>query len=400
MHYAVPRIFERAGMLESLFTDLSAQFFHLNRVDRVLPRSLRFGRLDRLLQRQVQGVPRDKIIHFPSLALRYGYALKQAGSEGERDEAHLKAGEEIGRAAIRHGLGRATAVYAFNSAASAVFAIARTLGVRTILEQTIAPRRIEQTILRQEREVWPGWERSDERADRAGEAFCRREAEEWTAADVILCGSEFVRQGIELASGPIEKCSVVPYGVDSLALPMAHCPPKAESRFRVLFVGSVGLRKGIQYLLEAAERLRSKRIEFRVVGPLHVEAVGASRLERSLNLLGPRPRSAIPQEYAQADVVVLPTLLEGSATVCYEAMAARRPVITTPNAGSVVRDGIDGYIVPARDAEALANRIDELASAPERARQMGLSASQRAAEYTVARYGERLLAAVEPLGSQ
>jgi glycosyltransferase involved in cell wall biosynthesis len=400
MHYAVPRVLEQAGMLELFFTDLSAQVFYLNRVARLLRRVFRFSKVERLLQRQVQGVPRAKIINFPLLALKYDWALKQAATDGDLDEAHLHAGDAIGRAAGRRGLGRAAAVYAFNSAASALFAIARSLGMRTILEQTIAPRIIEREMLRQERGAWPGWERSQsERDERVAQAVCRREAEEWAAADVILCGSEFVQRGIELAGGPVEKCRIVPYGVDGIGPPMVRWQSKAQSRFRVLFVGSVGLRKGVQYLLEAAERLRSTSIEFRVVGPLHVGAIAATRLQRTVSLVGPRPRGAIPQEYAQADVVVLPTLLEGSATVCYEAMAAGRPVITTPNAGSVVRNGVDGYIVPARDAEMLASCIAKLATEPDRARQMGISASQRAAEYTVARYGERLLAAIEPVVS-
>jgi glycosyltransferase involved in cell wall biosynthesis len=388
-------------MLEVFFTDLSAQVFHLDRVGRVLPPFLRFGKFERLLQRQVQGVPPAKIMNFPLLAVRYGCALMRATTDGDLDEAHLKAGEEIGRAAANRGLGQATAVYAFNSAAWALFEIAHRLGMRTILEQTIAPRAIERVMLRQERGAWPGWERSQNARDEGlAEAFCRREVEEWAAADVILCGSEYVRRGIELAGGPVEKCRVVPYGVDGVEPLMARRQARTGARFRVLFVGTVGLRKGVQYLLEAAERLRSTSIEFRIVGPLHVEAIGSARLKRTLSLVGPRPRGAIPQEYAQADVVVLPTLLEGSATVCYEAMAAGRPVITTPNAGSVVRDGVDGYIVPVRDAEALASRIAELAAKPEQVLQMGISASQRAAEYTVERYGERLLAAIEPVMSR
>ena len=63
---------------------------------------------------------------------------------------------------------------------------------------------------------------------------------------------------------------------------------------------------------------------------------------------------------AAADVFVFPSLFEGSAVVTYEAMACGLPCIATAEAGSVVRHGRDGLIVPARDVEALANAMERL----------------------------------------
>ena len=65
--------------------------------------------------------------------------------------------------------------------------------------------------------------------------------------------------------------------------------------------------------------------------------------------------------YQQADIFVLPSIEEGSALVTYEAMACGLPVVTTPNAGSVVRDGVEGFIVSIRDPDALAERIESVA---------------------------------------
>ncbi len=100
------------------------------------------------------------------------------------------------------------------------------------------------------------------------------------------------------------------------------------------------------------------------------------------------------REYDWADVFVLPTICEGSATVCYEAMAAGLPVITTPNAGSLVRDGVDGFIVPIRDAEALADKIMAVETDRELLRTMSDNAAQHARDFTWERYAERLIAAV------
>jgi len=93
--------------------------------------------------------------------------------------------------------------------------------------------------------------------------------------------------------------------------------------------------------------------------------------------------------------MVLPALAEGSAYVCYEALACGLPVITTPNAGSVVRDGIEGYIVPIRDADALAERIMRLAHNRPLLAEMSNRAVARAEEYVWERWSERLLGAIE-----
>jgi glycosyltransferase involved in cell wall biosynthesis len=77
--------------------------------------------------------------------------------------------------------------------------------------------------------------------------------------------------------------------------------------------------------------------------------------------------------------------------VTYEALAAGLPVITTPNAGSVVRDGVEGFIVPIRNPESLAEKIDLLARNPELLAQMSQKARERAQEFSWAKYGERLV---------
>ena len=68
------------------------------------------------------------------------------------------------------------------------------------------------------------------------------------------------------------------------------------------------------------------------------------------------PHIEMPRLFRQADIFVFPSLHEGSALCTYEALACGLPVITTANSGSVVRHGIDGFIVPIRDVEALTEK--------------------------------------------
>jgi glycosyltransferase involved in cell wall biosynthesis len=112
------------------------------------------------------------------------------------------------------------------------------------------------------------------------------------------------------------------------------------------------------------------------------------------------PRERIHEEFAAADVFVLPSLAEGSAEVTYEALAAGVPVVTTVAAGSVVRDGVEGRIVPERDPEALADAIARIVEDRDRRARMSVAARERARDYTWERYGERLVGALRSVARQ
>jgi glycosyltransferase involved in cell wall biosynthesis len=94
--------------------------------------------------------------------------------------------------------------------------------------------------------------------------------------------------------------------------------------------------------------------------------------------------------YRQADVFVFPTLLEGLGLVVLEAMASGLPVITTASGPSdVVRDGVDGFVVPIRDSVAIAERLDFLRNRPEVRLAMGRNARERALQFTWSAYREK-----------
>jgi glycosyltransferase involved in cell wall biosynthesis len=136
------------------------------------------------------------------------------------------------------------------------------------------------------------------------------------------------------------------------------------------------------------------KAEFRMVGPIGVLPEARAKLAATLKLTGPIPRSEMRAQFEWADVFLLPSLCEGSATAVYEALAAGLPVICTDNTGSVVRHGIDGYIVPIRDVSETAEILRQFAGTPAALARMSDSARERARDFTVSRYGERLVAAL------
>jgi glycosyltransferase involved in cell wall biosynthesis len=385
MHYAVPRILAEAGLLEHLFTDICAvkgwPSLLPRRAARILPAAVR-----RLAGRIPYGVPVDRVSAFTQFGWRYAVRRARAKSSTEQTAAYLWAGKRLCELIGTRGFGAASGTYTFNGAGLELMQAARDAGLRCVMEQTIAPKGIERALLYEEHKRYPGWE--VESYDAHSDELISREEAEWNAADLVLCGSEFVREGIIQMGGPGARCRVVPYGVDALFAQRTFTP--RQGPLRVLTVGRVGLRKGSPYVLEAAKALKKEAI-FRMVGPIGVTARAEAELREHIELTGPVPRSEILQHYVWADVFLLPSVCEGSATVTYEALARGLPVICTTNAGSVVSDGADGFIVPVCNARAVIQALAHFIAQPAQIEILGARATARAREFSIAGYSERLL---------
>ncbi len=120
--------------------------------------------------------------------------------------------------------------------------------------------------------------------------------------------------------------------------------------------GGITQRKGIKYLLEAWRLVRRPGWRLQLLGALPADAGPLRPLSDEVEWLGRLPHAEVPARMASADVFVFPSLFEGSAVVTYEAMACGLPCIVTAEAGSVVRHGRDGLIVPARDVDGAGRR--------------------------------------------
>jgi glycosyltransferase involved in cell wall biosynthesis len=95
---------------------------------------------------------------------------------------------------------------------------------------------------------------------------------------------------------------------------------------------------------------------------------------------------------ARHDVFVFPSLFEGFGLVILEAMSQGLPVIVTPNTGAVgvVENGVDGFLVPVRDVEAICAVLEELVVRPGQLQAMRVAAQKKAAMFSWERYRERL----------
>jgi glycosyltransferase involved in cell wall biosynthesis len=174
--------------------------------------------------------------------------------------------------------------------------------------------------------------------------------------------------------------------------------PGAECTF--LFAGGITQRKGISYLLAAWARIRRPGWRLQLLGPLPASSGPLLPMLDQVELLGRVSHTEMPARMATADVFVFPSLFEGSAVVTYEALACGLPSVVTAQAGSVVRDGIDGFVVAPRDVDDLARRMEQLGNAPELRARMSAAARKRALEFDWPRYHEAVTAEVVELISR
>lgn len=384
---------EDAGLLQSFVTG----FYYdpngfLARMLSMLPARLSRPLERELLRRHRPALSAAHVRTMPALELAFVATARLPGSR--RFAPHVmrlrnRRFERAVAAIIRRE--RPAAVVCPDSCALAPFHAAREVGARCVLDQSIADQRTGLRILREEAELCP--EFADTLQLAQIEAFALNSSREPHAADRIVAGSDFVRSTLIDNGVDPSKITVVPYGADTLCF--RPPPPRRHARIvRVLFVGQLGQRKGIKYLLEAVKRLDRRDLELVVVGDPVGGTSGLMRYRGLFTHVTGVAHAEVHRWYQSADMFVLPSLFEGSARVTYEALASGLPVITTANSGSVVRDGIDGFIVPIRDVDALAAKIAGLADDRTLREQMGRNARARAEQFTWARYRRSIAAVV------
>jgi len=253
------------------------------------------------------------------------------------------------------------AAYAYEDGAAATFEAARAQGLRCIYDLPIGYWRVAHRIYAEEAECEPQWACTLSGMRDSSEKLARKDRE-LELADTVIVASSFTRQTIQAAPRCPSRVHVIPYGAPAEIAPQDE--RRSGAKLRVFFAGSLGQRKGLSYLLKAVDLVRAG-VELTLLGtkvsedcaPLN-EALARHRWIRTL------PHTEVLREMARHDVFVFPSLFEGFGLVLLEAMAQGLPVIATPHtaAPDLIQDGREGFLVPIRSSEAIAEKLDLLAS--------------------------------------
>lgn len=191
---------------------------------------------------------------------------------------------------------------------------------------------------------------------------------EYEEADYILLPSEFVKRSFIEKGFPEEKLLKVPYGfTNPVKSEISPTPLNKTKGFTILYVGTISIRKGIRYLIDAFNKLDVKFKRLIIVGPdANDGALTGVYLDSSVSFTGVLKDQQLVEAYKAADVFCLPSIEDGFGLVLGEALSFGLPIITTCNTGAddIITDGKEGYIVPIRDSKSIQTKLQNLADDP------------------------------------
>jgi glycosyltransferase involved in cell wall biosynthesis len=388
----------RAGLLDEFIT---ASYYDPRGRRARLARRLapaQFERLERLLLRRHDAeIPAERVRAHPwyDLAIRLESRLAASWPRTRRAVARRRTerfDERLMRIVERSHPG---ALLAFSDVGSGrTLPFCREQGIPAVLSVVHGDVRDELGVLEVEAERSPDFlpiYLGDARLDRDELAWLHdRRLRELELADRVVVPSEHIAATLVRHGTPRDRVRVIPYAADCRRFrPLADRGQAASCTF--LFAGGISQRKGIKYLLEAWRRIRRPGWRLQLLGPLPRDPGPLRPYLDEVQILGRVAHSEVAARMAAADVFVFPSLFEGSAVVTYEALACGLPSVVTADSGSVVRDGVEGFLVAPRDVESLAERLERLGTDPRLREEMGLAARARALSFDWPRYHAALV---------
>ncbi len=328
--------------------------------------------------RDEQGIPAEKIHTFPWLqapymmGMRYGLS-RWSWLNGEWAwQAHKTLDHYVSTR-----LKAPTALLALSGSGLYAGKRAQQLGGLHICDRGSSHIRMQDELLHEEYKRYGAqWYGIDQRT-------IAKEEAEYEQADFISVPSKFCVDSFLAKGVCANKVVKIPYGARLERFYPSHpIASKQDDEFRVLFVGQGGPRKGFIDLLIAFSLLQHPRKRLTLIGSLSPEAQAllSHAATSHVEFLGAVPNAQLREHYNRASVFVIPSIEEGLAMVMGEALACGCPVIASTNTGApdLFTDGQEGFIVPIRSPDLIADRLQQLSDEPILRERMSQAALARA----------------------
>jgi glycosyltransferase involved in cell wall biosynthesis len=397
---AVLRALDAAGLLAEFHTTLviGRRLATTRWLPAVLRRELSRRVLNDIPAARVRSLPFREAMR--TLRTRMGSALLPSFAPGP--EAVDAVYDDLDRAVaaeVARQPHRLRAVYAYEDGAVHTFRALRDSHVKAIYELPSPYWRAQREILSEERSLRADWASAiiDGLSDPDKQA---RKDEEVARANVVVVASTFAAKCLRERAPVGSRVEIVPYGAPPSLVQAPAMRAKTEP-LRLIYAGNLRQNKGIGYLFEAVQRLDIPwHLSLAGARPPHpCPALDAALADPRCRWLGSVPHATLLEEMTKAHVFVFPSLFEGFGLVILEAMAAGLPVITTPHTGGpdCLTDGVDGFIVPIRDADAIARHLTALYEDEDRRQAMGTAALAKAKASSWQRYEQQIVALVKEI---
>jgi starch synthase len=306
------------------------------------------------------GIPDERVVSLP-LQLVLTRLAWRIGGESTARRMQFRINDIFARRAARYVLG-SDVVHAWSGSAEPSLILAKTAGMPSVLERSSAHMSEQCRILRE------GYQQLGLKWTATPQRTVERELQEYELATRVAVPSVFVERTFLERGFPAARLHRNGFGVN---LDAFSTGPKVDRAFRVVFAGSLSVRKGIHYLVDGFRSAALPHSELLLIGGHSSEAVRLlGPADKRIRVTGHRPQSELVSHYRQSSVFVMPSIEEGQAMVQLQALACGLPLICTRNTGGedllsvsgetpVSRErGIlefpAGYLIPPRDSAAIA----------------------------------------------
>lgn len=283
------------------------------------------------------------------------------------------------------------AVYAYEDGALHSFKVAKELGLKCIYELPIAYWETGRKLMQQEADRLPNWAITLGGGIRNSAAKLERKTKELELADVVIVPGKFVMDSLPKWAKS-KQIIISPFGSPQTFKNKVFPKQNLQKPLRVLFVGSMGQRKGLGDLFLAMKLIKKENVELVVLGSL-LAPMEFYRNELQNFVYEPcRSHEDVLKLMQTCDILCLPSIVEGRALVMQEAMSQGLPLIITPNTGGedLIKEYETGFLVPIRNPEAIAEKIMWFVNNKKCVEEMGFQAKSWAETYTWNKYSERI----------
>jgi glycosyltransferase involved in cell wall biosynthesis len=310
----------------------------------------------------------------------------------------LKLHDRLVATALPKLAGQIDIIHAWPSGALETLRVARGLGIATALERPNAHTRFAYEVVQRESERL-GLSLPPDHEHAYNAETLRREEQEFVLADRLLCPADFVVKTFRDNGFPSERLVRTLYGYEGGVF---HPPAEPRPRDRgltVLFVGVCAVRKGVHYGLEAWLRSPASRTgKFLIAGeflPDYADRLSGMLAHPSVQVLG--HRNDVPDLLRRSDALILPSIEEGSALVCGEAVASGCVPLVSDASSAVCRHGENSLVHHVGDVDALTGHLTAIHEDRDLLEALREGCRRTAPEYTWAKAGARLVEVYEEI---
>ncbi len=362
-----------------------------------------FGPLKELKRRSFHPTLKEFTFTYPyrdlgrSFANKLGWKnlIRKESGVFSIDQIYRSLDLEVSKSIKKYNGDHIHTVYAYEDAALKTFTEAKKRGITCVYDLPIAYWETGRKLMLEEADRHPEWASTLGGGIMDSEEKLEMKTKELELADVVVGPGTFVMNS--LPDWAVKKELIMaPFGSpepDNSRVFTDSTIFKKNRKLRVLFVGSMGQRKGLADLFSAMKILNRSDIELVVLGNLLNSMDFYRREYKNFKYESNRSHDKVLELMRSCDILCLPSIVEGRALVIQEAMSQGLPVIITSNTGGedLIKEEQTGFLVPIRSPSSIAEKLEWFLDNKETLKDMGTMAKLHAAKYTWENYADQVV---------